>query len=430
MFPFVSYYCYGLCPIKNYTILLSSAIFMLSFRMETKKLIEDAEKYLMHTYSRFPVVLRKGRGMRVWGTSGKEYLDFIGGIAVNVLGHCPPKVVVSIQKQAQRLIHVSNLYHIEPQIKLAKLLCVNSFADKVFFCNSGAEANEAAIKLARKYASDHRGTDCHEIITTLNSFHGRTLGSLTATGQEKFHKGFHPLVPGFRYVPYNNIDALRAAVSPKTCAILLEPIQGEGGVVVPGADYLKQVRQLCDDNGILLMLDEVQTGMGRTGKLFAYEQFGIVPDVMTLAKGLGAGVPIGALLATDRVASAFQPKTHASTFGGNPLVCAAAITTLEVILEDGFVLDHVNRMSRYFFERLSHLKTACPEKVLDVRGMGLLVAVELVRDALPVVNACLDRGILIGTAGAGNVLRFTPPLIVEEKDIDVLISTLEDILEK
>lgn len=430
MSPFDSYYCYGLCLIKNYTILLSSAIFMLSFRMETKKLIEDAEKYLMHTYSRFPIVLRKGRGMRVWGTSGKEYLDFIGGIAVNVLGHCPPKVVVAIQKQAQRLIHVSNLYHIEPQIKLAKLLCANSFADKVFFCNSGAEANEAAIKLARKYASDHRGADCYEIITTLNSFHGRTLGSLTATGQEKFHKGFHPLVPGFRYVPYNNIDALRAAVTPKTCAILLEPIQGEGGVVVPGGDYLKQVRQLCDEDGILLMLDEVQTGMGRTGKLFAYEQFGIVPDVMTLAKGLGAGVPIGALLANDKVAAAFQPKTHASTFGGNPLVCAAAITTLEVILEDGFVLDHVNRMSRYFFERLSHLKSACPDKVLDVRGMGLLVAVELVRDALPVVNACIDRGILIGTAGAGNVLRFTPPLIVEEKDIDVLISTLEDILEK
>lgn len=398
--------------------------------METKKLIDDAEKYVMHTYSRFPLVLRKGRGMRVWSTSGKEYLDFIGGIAVNVLGHCHPKVVVAIQKQAQRLIHVSNLYHIEPQIKLAKLLCTHSFADKVFFCNSGAEANEAAIKLARKYASDHIGPDCHQIITTLNSFHGRTLGSLTATGQEKFHKGFAPLVPGFSYVPYDDIHALKAAITPKTCAIMLEPIQGEGGVKVPGVEYMQQVRRLCDDNHILLILDEVQTGMGRTGKLFAYEHFGITPDIMTLAKGLGAGVPIGAMLATDKVAASFQPKTHASTFGGNPLVCAAAITTLEVILEDGFVLDHVNRMSRYFFDRLAHVKTAFPDKVLDVRGMGLMIAVELVRDALPVVSACIERGVLIGTAGAGNVLRFTPPLIVEEKDIDVLISTLEDVFEK
>lgn len=398
--------------------------------METKKLLEDAEKYVMHTYSRFPVVLRKGRGMRVWSTSGKEYLDFIAGIAVNVLGHCHPKVVVSIQKQAQRLIHVSNLYHIEPQIRLAKMLCAHSFADKVFFCNSGAEANEAAIKLARKYASEHHGPDRSGIISTLNSFHGRTLGSLSATGQEKFHKGFGPLVPGFTYVPYDDLESLKAAITPKTCAIMLEPIQGEGGVKVPSAEYMKGVRKLCDEHGLLFILDEVQTGMGRTGKLFAYDQFGVVPDIMTLAKGLGSGVPIGAMLATDKVAASFQPKTHASTFGGNPLVCAAAITTLEVILEDGFVLDHVNRMSRYFIERLVQLKNTYPEKVHDVRGMGLLLAVELVRDALPVVNACLERGILIGTAGSGNVLRFTPPLIVEEKDIDVLITTLEDVLDK
>lgn len=403
---------------------------MLSLRMETVKFIEDAEKYLMHTYSRFPLVLRKGRGMRVWSTSGKEYLDFIGGIAVNVLGHCPPKVVVAIQKQAQRLIHVSNLYHIEPQIRLAKMLCTHSFADKVFFCNSGTEANEAAIKLARKYAYDHYGQDRYEIITALNSFHGRTLGALSATGQEKFHKGFAPLVPGFRYVPYDNINALKDAITPKTCAILLEPIQGEGGVRVPASDYLQQVRQLCDDQGILLILDEVQTGMGRTGKLFAHEHFDITPDIMTLAKGLGSGVPIGAMLATEKIASAFQPKTHAATFGGNPLVCAAAIATLDVILEDGFMLDHVNRMSQYFLQRLIHLKSLYPEKVLDVRGMGLLLAVELVHDALPVVNACIERGLLIGTAGAGNVLRFSPPLIVEEKDIDVLVSVLEDIFEK
>lgn len=398
--------------------------------METKKILEEADKYVMHTYGRFPVALRKGRGMRVWSTSGKEYLDFVGGIAVNVLGHCHPKVVVTIQKQAQRLIHVSNLYHIEPQVSLAKLLCTHSFADKVFFCNSGAEANEAAIKLVRKYASEQLGDGRSGIISTLNSFHGRTLGALTATGQEKFHKGFGPLVPGFTYVPFDDLDSMKAAVSPETCAIILEPIQAEGGVQVPSAEYLKGVRKICDDNGILLILDEVQTGMGRTGTLFAYEQFGIVPDVMTLAKGLGAGVPIGAMLATDKVAASFQPKTHASTFGGNPLVCAAAITTLEVILEDGFVLDHVNRISRYFMGRLEQLKNVFSDKVVAVRGMGLLIGVELVRDALPVVNACMERGILVGTAGSGNVLRLTPPLIVEEKDIDVLITTLEDVLEK
>ncbi|KAF0180283.1 MAG: acetylornithine/N-succinyldiaminopimelate aminotransferase [Nitrospirae bacterium] len=398
--------------------------------METKKLLEEADKYVMHTYGRFPVALRKGRGMRVWSTSGKEYLDFLGGIAVNVLGHCHPKVVVTIQKQAQRLIHVSNLYHIEPQVRLAKLLCTHSFADKVFFCNSGAEANEAAIKLVRKYASEQLGAGRSGIISTLNSFHGRTLGALTATGQEKFHKGFGPLVPGFTYVPFDDLDSMKAAVSPETCAIILEPVQAEGGVQVPSPEYLKGVRKICDDNGILLILDEVQTGMGRTGTLFAHEQFGIVPDVMTLAKGLGAGVPIGAMLATDKVAASFQPKTHASTFGGNPLVCAAAITTLEVILEDGFVLDHVNRISRYFMGRLEQLKNVFSDKVVAVRGMGLLIGVELVRDALPVVNACMERGILVGTAGSGNVLRLTPPLIVEEKDIDVLITTLEDVLEK
>lgn len=398
--------------------------------METKKLLEEADKYVMHTYGRFPVALRKGRGMRVWSTSGKEYLDFVGGIAVNVLGHCHPKVVVTIQKQAQRLIHVSNLYHIEPQVRLAKMLCTHSFADKVFFCNSGAEANEAAIKLVRKYASEQLGAGRSGIISTLNSFHGRTLGALTATGQEKFHKGFGPLVPGFTYVPFDDLDSMKAAVSPETCAIILEPVQAEGGVQVPSPEYLKGVRKICDDNGILLILDEVQTGMGRTGTLFAHEQFGIVPDVMTLAKGLGAGVPIGAMLATDKVAASFQPKTHASTFGGNPLVCAAAITTLEVILEDGFVLDHVNRISRYFMDRLEQLKNVFSDKVVAVRGMGLLIGVELVRDALPIVNACLERGILVGTAGSGNVLRLTPPLIVEEKDIDVLITTLEDVLEK
>lgn len=397
--------------------------------METKKIIEEAEHYLMNTYSRFPVVLRKGRGIKVWGVDGKEYIDFVAGIAVNVLGHCHPKVVVAIQEQAQRLLHISNLYYNEPQVELAKLLCLNSFADKVFFCNSGAEANEAAIKLARKYAKEHKGHQCYEIITAIGSFHGRTLATLTATGQEKFQKGFEPLVPGFRYVPFNDIDALRKAINDNTCAIMLEPIQAEGGVKIPSDNYLKMVRDLCDENNILLILDEVQTGMGRTGKLFAYQHYGIKPDIMTLAKGLGGGVAIGAMLATDKVASSFQPGSHASTFGGNPLACKAAIATIETILEDGFILDNCSRMGDYFINRLNQLKDHYPEKIIDIRGKGLIIGLELIRDGSPVVKACFDKGILINCT-AGNVLRFVPPLIIEKRDIDYLIDTLEETLSK
>jgi acetylornithine/N-succinyldiaminopimelate aminotransferase len=398
--------------------------------METRKIIEDADHYLMPTYSRFPIVLRKGRGIKVWDTNGKEYLDFVGGIAVNILGHCHPKVVVAIQKQAQRLIHVSNLYHIEPQVRLAKLLVTHSFADKVFFCNSGAEANEAAIKIARKYSKDHFGPERYEIISTFNSFHGRTLATLTATGQTKFQKGFEPLMPGFRHVIFNDIDALRAAVTDKTCAVMLEPIQAEGGINLPSEDYLKQVRELCDEKKMLLIFDEVQTGMGRTGKLFAYDHYGIKPDIMALAKGLGGGVPIGAMLATDQIAAAFQPRTHASTFGGNPLVCAASIATIDALLEDGFIMDQCNRMSRYLMEKLNQLKDEYHGKVVDVRGKGLLIGMELMRESVSYVTACMERGVLIGMAGAGNILRFTPPLIVEEKDIDHMIDILEDVLDK
>lgn len=405
---------------------------MLSFFMEVKKsvadLFNDSERYLMHTYNRQPLILRKGGGIKVWSADGKEYLDFTGGIAVNVLGHCHPKVVVAIQKQAQRLLHVSNLYHIEPQIKLAKLLCAHSFADKVFFCNSGAEANEAAIKLARKYAKEQHNQERFEIITALNSFHGRTLATVTATGQEKFQKGFEPLMPGFIYVPFNDAKALQSAINQHTCAVMLEPIQGEGGVKIPSDDYLRNVRKICDDNNLLLILDEVQTGMGRTGKLFAYEHYGIIPDIMTLAKGLGGGTPIGAMLSTERVASAFQPGSHASTFGGNPLVCAAAIATLEAILEDGFILDHCSRMGRYLIKRLNELKAEYyPEQIVDIRGKGLLIAMEINRDGMPIVKECLERGVLINCT-SGNVLRFMPPLIVEEKDIDHLVDVLEEAL--
>ncbi|HSB30042.1 MAG TPA: acetylornithine transaminase [Candidatus Sulfobium mesophilum] len=396
--------------------------------MDAKKLLEESSQYLMNTYNRFPIVLRKGRGMKVWSSDGKEYLDFVGGIAVNCLGHCHPKVVVAIQKQAQRLIHVSNYYHIEPQIKLAKLLVENSFADKAFFCNSGAEANEAAIKLARRYFREHVGVNKFEIITAINSFHGRTIATLSATGQAKFKAGFEPLVPGFKHVHFDDIDAVDRAITKETCAVLMEPIQGEGGVKIPDPDYLRDLREVCDRHGILLILDEVQTGMGRTGKLFAYEHFGIKPDIVTLAKGLGGGVPIGAMLATDKVASGFQPGTHASTFGGNPLVCAAAVVTLEVLIEDGFILDQCRRMGKYFKKRLEEMKKEFPSVIADVRGMGLLIGMELIRDGAPIVKTCMDRGLLINCT-AGNILRFMPPLIVTEKEIDHLIDVLEQTLD-
>jgi predicted acetylornithine/succinylornithine family transaminase len=397
--------------------------------MEMKKFLDVSNRYIMNTYNRFPIVLRKGRGMKVWGSDGKEYLDFVSGVAVNILGHCHPKVVVAVQKQVQRLIHVSNYYHIEPQIKLATLLVKHSFADKVFFCNSGAEANEAAIKLARKYSKEQVHQKLFEIITTRNSFHGRTLATLTATGQEKIQKGFEPLVPGFKQVPFNDMHALSKAVTKDTCAFLLEPIQGEGGVILPDETYLKAVRDFCNEHNLLLILDEVQTGMGRTGKLFAYEHYGITPDIMTTAKGLGGGLPIGAMLATEKVASAFQPGSHATTFGGNPLVCAAAVATLETLLEDGIILDQCNRMSTYLLKNLHQLKEEFPSLITEIRGKGLLIGMELTTDGDPIVIQCLEKGVLINCT-AGNVLRFIPPLIVQQKEINRLTRTLKEVFTK
>jgi predicted acetylornithine/succinylornithine family transaminase len=394
-----------------------------------KKVIDSTKKYLMNTYNRLPITLRKGRGTRVWDSEGKEYLDFVGGIAVNCLGHCHPKVVIALQKQAQRLLHVSNLYHIEPQTKLARLLINKSCADKVFFCSSGAEANEAAIKLARKYAKDNIATDKYEIITALGSFHGRTLAALSATGQKKFHKGFEPLVPGFKHVPFNDIGALEKTTSSSTCAVMLEPIQGEAGIQMPSEKYMKNVRKLCDSEGLLLIFDEVQTGMGRTGKLFAYEHFDVRPDIITLAKGLGGGVAIGAVLAKDHVAESFVPGSHAATFGGNPLACAAAIATIETLLEDGFILENCLRAGKYFMNKLEQLKKEFASIVLDVRGMGLMLGMEISNPCDSIVHACIDRGILVNCT-RGNVLRFTPPLIITEKEIDVLIDVLEDVFSK
>ena len=385
----------------------------------------EGERYVMGTYKRFPLVLTKGAGMAVWDCEGKEYLDFIGGIAVCSLGHSHPKVVDAIQRQAATLTHVSNLYHIPPQIELARLLVENSFADKVFFCNSGAEANEGAIKLARKYGCDVLGGK-YEIITMENSFHGRTIATITATGQEKFRKGFEPLPDGFVYVPYNDLEAIERAVNDKTCAVMLEPIQAEGGVRVPDDHYLQGVRKICNDRNLLMILDEVQVGMGRTGKLFAYEYEGVAPDIMSLAKALGNGFPVGAMLATDRVASAFSPGNHASTFGGNPLSMAAGKAAFEVLTQDGLI-DHGARVGRYMMERLEELKSrhSC---MLEVRGRGLIIGVELDREVAETVSRCISAGVLIGSAGT-HVLRFLPPLIVEEHHVDRLITTLDRVLE-
>lgn len=396
-------------------------------RFLSRRIIEESERVLMPTYGRFPVALVRGRGCRVWDADGKEYLDFLSGVAVCALGHAHPEVTAAIREQAGQLVHVSNYFHIEPQVRLARLLVDHSFADRVFFCNSGAEANEGAIKLARKYAKERIDPGRFEIISMAGSFHGRTLAALTATGQEKVKEGFDPLPPGFVHVPFDDAAALEAAVTEKTAAVLIEPIQGESGVRIPSDGWLAAARGICDRHGILLILDEIQTGIGRTGTLFAYEQCGIVPDIMTLAKGLGNGVPIGALLATEKIAQVFGPGAHGSTFGGNPLACAAAAATLSVILRGGpgggTLLDNALRMGARILAGLNAIRAKHPD-VTDVRGRGLMIGIELNRDAKPVVDEALSRG-LIANAAAGNVVRLLPPLIVTEAEVDEAIGILD-----
>jgi predicted acetylornithine/succinylornithine family transaminase len=389
--------------------------------------MELSEKVVAYTYGRFPIILVRGKGTRVWDMDGKEYLDCLAGLAVCNLGHCHPKVVKAIQQQAEKLIHVSNFYYIEPQIELASLLCRHSFAGRVFFGNSGAEANEGAIKLARKYAKEKMEGDRYEIITMERSFHGRTLATLTATAQEKYHKGYAPLVQGFKHVPFNDAEAVRRAIDSKTCAILVEPIQGEGGVSIPSEGYLKALRQICDENRILLILDEVQVGMGRTGKLFAYEHYGIEPDVLTLAKSLAGGVPIGALLIRKEVAEAFKPGDHASTFGGNPLATAAGVAALTALLEEG-MLENCRNVGSYFLTRLGELKQKF-SVIQDVRGKGLILGAELKKEGAPIVKEMMEKGFLINCT-MGNVLRFLPPLIVTKEDVDQLIKALEETFKK
>lgn len=395
--------------------------------MNTGEIVELSEKYIMKTYGRIPLALVKGKGVRVWDAEGNEYLDFVGGLAVNSLGHCPPAVVEAVTEQAGKLMHVSNLYYIEPQARLARLLVENSCCDKVFFCNSGAEANEGAIKLARKYAKQKGGPEKYEIITALKSFHGRTLAAITATGQVKYQKGFEPLPPGFKYVPFNDLDALKKATGPNTCAVMLEPVQGEGGVNVAGQSYLEGVKQLCVERGLLLIFDEVQCGLGRTGKLFAYQNYGVEPDIITLAKALAGGFPIGALLAREEVAAAFQPGDHASTFGGNPLACAAGLAVMETMLKEGF-LEKVAANGAYFKKRLEELASRYPF-VKEVRGMGFLLGMELSMEGAGIVTRCHEKGLLINCVN-GNVLRFIPPLIVERAEIDRAVEILDEVLGK
>ena len=382
----------------------------------------------MNTYNRFPVVFIKGRGAKLFDSDNREYLDFVAGIAACNLGHCHPKVTVAFQKQAQRLVHISNLYHNEPQIKLAKLLVENSFADKVFFCNSGAEANEAAIKLVRKYAKEKLKGNRFEIITMEKSFHGRTMATITATGQEKVQKGFEPLLPGFKYAPFNNIDAVKKAINKKTAAVMVEPIQGEGGVNIPDNDYLKKLRRLCNDEGILLVFDEVQTGMGRTGRLFAYEHYNIEPDIMTLAKALGNGVAIGAMLARDSVAEVFTPGSHATTFGGNPLACSAAVAALETIMEDGIMFEDCVRMGDYLIKGLKELKKEY-SFIKEIRGKGLLIGMDLTIDGKDIVMESLKDGLLINCT-MDKILRFLPPLIVTKEEIDSMLEILYGVLKR
>jgi acetylornithine aminotransferase len=392
--------------------------------MNSQQWIEKSDKYIMKTYGRYPIVPARGEGCKLWDVDGKEYLDFLGGVAVNNLGHCHPKVVAALQKQAAELIHCSNYYQIPQQIELAELLCNHSFADKAFFCNSGAEANEAAIKLARKYSRDTFGPERYEIITAADSFHGRTMATVSATGQEKVQRFFDPLLHGFKHVPFNDVAALEAAVTPTTCAIMLEPIQGEGGVNMPSPGYFRAVRELCDRHGLLLIFDEVQVGMGRTGKLFAYEHFDVIPDIMTLAKALAGGAPIGTMLAKDKFAAAFVPGTHGSTFGGNPLVCAAAIATVRTILEDG-LLNRCEEIGEYLTGELEVLGQKYPF-VKEVRGVGLMIGMALTIPAGDIVKKGHDRGVLLNVTH-DSVLRFVPPLVVTKQEINAMIAILDGI---
>ncbi|MBQ7476053.1 MAG: acetylornithine transaminase [Selenomonadaceae bacterium] len=392
-----------------------------------EKIFERDDKNYLPVFKRYKIVLERGEGPYVYDIDGKKYVDFLAGIAVNVLGHNYAPLVEAITNQAKKLIHVSNLYYTEPQANAAAKLVELSGLDRAFFANSGAEANEGAIKIARKFAKKI-SEDKTQIITAWDSFHGRTLATLTATGQPKYHKGFEPLPAAFDYVKYNDIADLESKISDKTCAVMLETIQGEGGVYTPTENYFKKVRELCDKHGALLILDEIQCGMGRTGKFFAYENYGIKPDIVTLAKGLAGGVPIGAFVVTEKVAQAFHAGDHGTTFGGNPLACAAANVVLDTIPNEKF-LSHVVEVGKYFKEKLFDLQKKYSEQISEVRGEGLILGLQLSNpkiSGVEIVNECMKRGAIINCT-VGTVLRFVPPLIITTAQVDEVVKILDEV---
>lgn len=386
------------------------------------KTAELGEKYVMKTYSRFPLAFEKGEGMYVYDENGKKYLDFVAGIAVNSLGHNHPKLVKAITEQASKLIHISNLYYTKPQCTLAQKLVENGSLDKVFFCNSGAEAIESALKLARKYGSK---TGRQEIITMHQSFHGRTFGAVTATGQDHYHEGFGDMLPNIKYATFNDFESVKNTVTENTVAILMEPVQGEGGIIPAKKEFLEQVRSLCDEKDILLMFDEVQCGVGRLGTLFAYQTFGVVPDVMSTAKGIAGGVPCGLMMAKEKAAEAFVPGDHASTFGGNPLATAAGTVVVDELL--GGLLDNVKKQGVYLREKLEEMAEKHKNIVKDVRGIGLMQGIELTEPAGEYIAKAIDMGLLL--VGAGKfIIRFVPSLIVSKEDIDNAMEILDKAL--
>ncbi len=385
--------------------------------------IDKAKAHMLQNYKQQPIVIERGQGSRVWDSEGRSYLDLIGGIATVALGHCNPEVVAAVKAQVDKLWHVSNVFYSEPQIELAERLTAASGLDRAFFCNSGAEANEALIKLARKAMKDRGSPERHELITFENSFHGRTLATVTATGQAKYQQGFEPLPSGFLHVPYGDLEAVRRAVGPHTAAILVEPIQGEGGVNPAPAGFLKALRALCDEHGLLLLIDEIQTGMGRTGKPFAFQHEGIRPDAISVAKALGNGLPIGAMLCTEELGKSLTPGTHGSTFGGNPVAAAAANVVISKVTDPALLRD-VQEKGEYFLARARELQSRLPTLIKEVRGSGLLMGVELFQEVAPYIAKCRELGLLINAAGP-MTLRFAPAYTVTREELDEGLRILE-----
>jgi acetylornithine/N-succinyldiaminopimelate aminotransferase len=393
--------------------------------MLTESLVDTGSKYLMNTYKYYPIVIDKGEGCYLWDTDGKKYLDFVAGIAVNSLGYANQDYIAHLTEQLKKFCHCSNLYYNAPQIELAKTLVTHSCFDKVFFCNSGAEAVESSLKLARKYGKKAHNDECFEIISMKNSFHGRTMGAISATGQRKYQKGLEPLLQGIKFAEFNNIDSVKELISNKTCAIIVEPIQGEGGILPADNDFLQELRKICTQNDIVLIYDEVQCGIGRTGYLFAYEIFGIQPDVIALAKGLGGGFPIGAMMAVSKIAEAFEPGDHASTFGGNPMACTAGLCVLDNLINKN-LLQNVKIQGEYLRKKLEEMKSHF-DIIKDIRGIGLMQGIELDFPVSDIIKKCMNKGLLLIGAGA-NVIRFVPSLIVGKKEIDEAFKILYEVM--